>query len=121
VQLELSVELGFGFYWVCVSFFFSSDSRAELETLQKPARWDHPVGWTSVVSCESGDRQLETTRSLPELRPPLVRSSLCRYYPRQERERRTKAESQFLFASFSIFCPLHSIYLEIRIPISRSG
>jgi hypothetical protein len=24
--LELSVELGFGFYWVRASFFFSSDS-----------------------------------------------------------------------------------------------
>jgi hypothetical protein len=34
-QLELSAELGFGFYWVRVSFFFSvelsSDSRAELD------------------------------------------------------------------------------------------
>ena len=27
VQLELSVELGFGFYWVRASFFFSSDYR----------------------------------------------------------------------------------------------
>jgi hypothetical protein len=27
----LSVELGFGFYWVRVSFFFSSDSRARAE------------------------------------------------------------------------------------------
>ena len=31
VQLELLVELGFGFYWVRVSFFFSSDSRARAE------------------------------------------------------------------------------------------
>ena len=31
VQLEFSAELGFGFYWVRVSFFFSSDSRAELD------------------------------------------------------------------------------------------
>ena len=28
MQLEMSVELGFGFYWVRVSFSFSSDSRA---------------------------------------------------------------------------------------------
>ena len=30
-QLELSIDLGFGFYWVRVSFFFSSDSRARAE------------------------------------------------------------------------------------------
>ena len=28
LNVECSVELGFGFYWVRVSFFFSSDSRA---------------------------------------------------------------------------------------------
>ncbi len=36
VRLELSVELGFGFYWVRVSFFYSSDSRAEFEKDKRP-------------------------------------------------------------------------------------
>jgi hypothetical protein len=34
-QLELSIDLGFGFYWVRVSFSFFSDSRAELDNLAR--------------------------------------------------------------------------------------
>ena len=40
LNVECSVELGFGFYWVRVSFFFSSDSRAELENRAFPLRYN---------------------------------------------------------------------------------
>ena len=73
VQLHLSVELGFGFYWVRVSFFFSSDSRAViLVGLGWDSGWD--FGWRARDFPTASHRVLhrETRGHFLVPRPPFT-------------------------------------------------
>ena len=77
VQLELSVELGFGFYWVRVSFFFSSDSRAWWDS-----GWDRARGIFPPRECFPGPPFI--SRAELEISPPAFDAAEWLTTPRDE-------------------------------------